>query len=72
MICFLKTLYSCVVKSAVVLDNTFDASCAGVYRSKTNARQENQSTQCVTIWMVMSKSYRMNAQIRMWIAMLKH
>jgi len=29
--------------------------CAGVYWSKTNATQENQSTLCVKIWMVMSQ-----------------
>jgi len=37
-----------------VINIRFDGR-AGVHRNKTNARQEKQSTRCVTIWMVMSQ-----------------
>ena len=38
-----------------VIQNIRLGGRAGVYWSKTNARQENQSTRCVTIWTVMSQ-----------------
>jgi len=60
-----------------VIWNTRFGGRAGEYWSKTNARQENQSTQCVTIWIVMSQrviDYRMNtvslfACVLCWLAL---